>query len=394
MFREQVVRERKAAKQRKKDSAAKKRASEHEAQASKRQKAEHDTLQDPTMTWEQDSGLYKHRAKQHTGGGRSVGPPHTRAGPTVDVEMSGVVDKQAIENATTTGVVNGSKEGVGTPNVLNCKLKDCWMYLLPCAIVISVDPFSMSAGCASNQEECSCRRAVALSALQVVKAQLDIGDVRLFVDDTTLQVNGETVQVHISSYGGICNVQLSPISNPLKRKAADVAAEGIHGGKENEKQAHTDDTADPVYTTFQDFYERKYNIKGLSETLPLMNVRRFPMQSSAPNCLVPATQGSRRNEILRASQHEVIDKALSDAQELLQGKVEVAAAGDPGVAADGAAVGPKLVPELCSVHPLCLSTLQALQFMPSLMYRLEVTHHLVYLILVHRHARFCWSLSK
>ena len=49
--------------------------------------------------------------------------------------------------------------------------------------------------------------------------------------------------------------------------------------------------------------------------------------------------------------------------------------GDVTTGADEAVLswkGPKLVPELCGVHPLRLSVWRSLQYIPSLMYRLEV----------------------
>jgi hypothetical protein len=114
-------------------------------------------------------------------------------------------------------------------------------------------------------------------------------------------------------------------------------------------------------------------------------------------------QASRQREIKRMSQHRAIAKTLFEASKRAGVAAPAAtdgaapeATGDAttpanssnkddaptaaaalaeGDTADAAILswkGPKLVPELCGVHPLRLSVWRSLQYIPSLMYRLEV----------------------
>ena len=157
-------------------------------------------------------------------------------------------------------------------------------------------------------------------------------------------------------------------------------------------------------------------------------MRGFSLRSSAINYLMPMSQASRQREMKRMSQHRAIAKTLFEAakKEGVDAPVATAftatdadgaadasgeasaaaaaagaeqdavrgaggdAAGEEAAAAAGGAVpgaatgaegadaavlswkGPKLVAERCGVHPLRLSVWRSLQYVPSLMYRLEV----------------------
>lgn len=172
-----------------------------------------------------------------------------------------------------------------------------------------------------------------------------------------------------------------------KRKASDAAAA----------------EARQTYATYKEYYEKKYGLMGLSTTTPLMQVKGFSLHSSGVNYLMPPLQGTRYREMRRMAQHRSIAETLFEIRQQDSQRRQGTAAGTAGgmgpsndatgyrkvatvvegtTAADGQegdlAVpswkGPKLVPELCSVHPLQLSLWRALQFIPSLMYRLEVQH--------------------
>lgn len=338
MCRKEILQERQAVKQRMKEAAAK-NASECEILSNKRQKNEHIPAEDPTMTWE-SSGLYRERPKRHTGGTHTPGGKPD-AGMAKDVQMN-VNRPEGDENTMRDISVTSSKEGGGG---------------------------IMGDGSKEDAHQASPMHA---EQLLVDNAQVNIEKAKLCMDGAELHIENAEIQVDNSSIAGTCHVQLRPVCNPLKRKAADE--------KDRNTQSTQEEDDVPVYTSFKDFYEKKYSLNDLSDTLPLMNVRRLPMHSSATNYLVPPTGGSRRNEMLRTAQHQAIEKTLSDAHE--QQRTSDVTTGDPKVPEDGASQGPKLVAELCSIHPLCVSTMQALQFIPSLMYRVEVMRYFLCFVLL------------
>jgi hypothetical protein len=136
-------------------------------------------------------------------------------------------------------------------------------------------------------------------------------------------------------------------------------------------------TADAIeIKDYKEWFAHKYGVTNLNELTPLMQVKGFSLRSSAINYLMPMSQASRQREMKRMSQHRAIAQTLYLAgrcKETGKGAAEVAA--EERDAADLAVLswkGPKLVPELCSVHPLRLSVWRSLQYLPSLMYRLEV----------------------
>lgn len=185
------------------------------------------------------------------------------------------------------------------------------------------------------------------------------------------------------------------------RGAACAGAENAGKRKRPDAEAATAGSAAAQYATYKEYYEKKYGFKGLSTTMPLMQVKGFSLHSSAVNYLMPPSQATRHREMRRMAQHRAIAKTLYHANQQESAKkaasgagcvgaLETAAKKDVGAGGGGGegktgtadapdgdlAVlswrGPKLVPELCSVHPLQLSAWRALQFIPSLMYRLEV----------------------
>lgn len=177
------------------------------------------------------------------------------------------------------------------------------------------------------------------------------------------------------------NIKASEHENPTKRKAPEVV----------------NDATKPHYATYKEYYEKKYGLYGLSTTMPLMQVKGFSLHTSAVNYLMPPSQGTRHRELRRMAQHRAIAKTLYTVSHQNGGGRTAGprhGAGGSDVCAQPAATvppgagpmndspdgdlsvlswkGPKLIPELCSVHPLQLSVWRALQFIPSLIYRLEV----------------------
>ena len=352
MCRQEVQQERKAAKKRAKEAA--KIASE--MLSHKKQKAMRIVAEDPTMTWEKN-GLY--RARQKPPGGRTgAQPTNTAAAATAAAEDTQMSDEKQGDDVATLSACAGAP----------CLTRPEHTVAMESAGARCPMPSEQQSGAACSVHPDAGSKEESQKSLKM-HDQMHVADSELRTDDSLLHVACEgcsevgAVHVNIACIAESCHVQLRPVCNPLKRKVAP-------GDQTRDQQSSQDDPV-ATYVSFQDFYERKYGVQNLSKKLPLMIVRRLPLHVSAPNYLVPPTQGSRRRELLRTAQHEAIKKSLSDKSE--QPHAEPAqAASDPNAPEQGAPPGPKLVPEICSIHPLRVSTLQALQFLPSLMYRLEV----------------------
>ena len=132
-------------------------------------------------------------------------------------------------------------------------------------------------------------------------------------------------------------------------------------------------------------------------------MRGFTLHARAINFLMPPTKSQRRREEKRAKQLQAISNTLFSNEadddnsttiatllesDVLSGGVRFR---PPPVTADAAIAASKddlshardpsiwswmssmvLVPETCSLHPMRLSQWRALQYMPSLVYRLQV----------------------
>lgn len=362
--RHEVQQGRKAAKKRSKEAAAK---IVSEMQSHTNQKTAHTAAEDPTMTWEK-SGLYRTRLR--SGGARTVAQQSKAAATANDIQIN--ASRQAGEVREGTACAGGpgsavpeyttAVESVGAPGPIPSEQQ-------------SADGGKKAAACSAHLEA-ACGED--LHRFYAVHARMHVDSAELLEDGSHVRTESRgahskmsVVHVTISCTDGSCHVQLWPACNPLKRKA--VAVEQAHN------QQSSPDGPAVTYTSYEDFYRRKYGLTHLSKRLPLVNVRKLPMHMSAPNYLVAPAQGSRHREMLIAAQHDAIEKTLHDANE--QPHIDPShTAGDPNAPQESSPQGPMLVAELCSIHPLRVSTLQALQFIPSLMYRIEVPHQTLCLV--------------
>ena len=96
---------------------------------------------------------------------------------------------------------------------------------------------------------------------------------------------------------------------------------------------------------------------------------------TSPGAPVATGAGTQNNAPSLNAGDAAAGKAASAGGSAGEEAAGAAGHGDVTTGADAAVLswkGPKLVPELCGVHPLRLSVWRSLQYIPSLMYRLEV----------------------
>ena len=129
------------------------------------------------------------------------------------------------------------------------------------------------------------------------------------------------------------------------------------------------DGAEVKYGTYKDYYELRWAQRGLRETSPLLLGRAFTHAATSTNYLSPDANRTALHD--HAAEVEVLQRARGDA-------VERSDAGDAEAlharwGGDGQGLKwPLLPPELCYVHWLPLHTVREVQYLPSLLFRLEV----------------------
>lgn len=129
------------------------------------------------------------------------------------------------------------------------------------------------------------------------------------------------------------------------------------------------DTSDAKYGTYKDYYERRWSQIGLRETSPLLLGRAFTHAATSTNYLSPDANRTALHD--HAAEVEVLQRARGDATEHADGAA--AAALRERWRGDGQGLKwPLLPPELCYVHWLPLHTVREVQYLPSLLFRLEV----------------------
>lgn len=169
-------------------------------------------------------------------------------------------------------------------------------------------------------------------------------------------------------------------TRPTMRSASRAHASASAGGRRSPAAASSSGAAKeteedrPKYKDYKTWLADKHGKTGLNENMPLMQVKCFSLRSPGTNYLVPLSEAARQRQMQRLSQQRAISKTLFDAGQQTVGIVHDGDAHESNDIPEALLTwkGPKLVPELCSVHPLRLSVWRSLQYMPSVIYRLQV----------------------